>query len=62
MPAPEEREFRLAIYKLHTLHHAAKRPMDGLWLLQELAEHGHMRSVGMLNPLLAQAQKNGWLR
>ena len=62
MPAPEDREFRLAFCKLHVLHHAAKGPIYGLWMLQELAEHGHTVSPGTLYPLLARMEKNGWLR
>ena len=62
MPRPEDREFRLGFCKLHILHHAAKRPIYGLWMLQELAEHGHVLSPGTLYPLLARMEKNGWLR
>jgi PadR family transcriptional regulator, regulatory protein PadR len=62
MQLPEDREFRLAFCKLHVLHHAAKRPIYGLWMLQELGEHGHVLSPGTLYPLLARMEKNGWLR
>jgi DNA-binding PadR family transcriptional regulator len=33
----------------------------GLWLLEELAEHGHRLSPGTLYPALARMEKNGWL-
>lgn len=62
MQSPEDREFRLAFCKLHVLHHAAKGPIYGLWMLQELGEHGHTLSPGTLYPLLARMEKNGWLR
>lgn len=62
MPSPEDREIRLAFCKLHVLHHAAKGSIYGLWMLQELAEHGHTLSPGTLYPLLARMEKNGWLR
>lgn len=62
MTAAEDREFRLAFCKLHVLHHAAKGPIYGLWMLQELAEHGHVLSPGTLYPLLARMERNGWLR
>lgn len=62
MASPEDREFRLAFWKLHVLHHAAKKPIYGLWMLQELAEHGHTLSPGTLYPLLARMEKHGWLR
>jgi hypothetical protein len=38
MPPREDRELRLGFCKLHILHHAAKRPIYGLWMLQELTE------------------------
>lgn len=62
MQAPEDREFRLAFCKLHVLHHAAKGSIYGLWMLAELAEHGHTLSPGTLYPLLARMEKHGWLR
>jgi len=62
MAAPEDREIRLAFCKLHVLHHAAQGPVYGLWMLQELAEHGHRLSPGTLYPLLARMERNGWLR
>jgi DNA-binding PadR family transcriptional regulator len=62
MPVPENREFRLAFCKLHVLHHAAEGPIYALWMLKELAEHGHVLSPGTLYPLLARMEKNGWLR
>jgi DNA-binding PadR family transcriptional regulator len=33
-----------------------------LWLLDELAEHGHALSPGTLYPALARMEQNGWLR
>jgi DNA-binding PadR family transcriptional regulator len=62
MRPPEDREFRLVFYKLHVLHHAAKGPIYGLWMLAELAEHGHELSPGTLYPLLSRMERNGWLR
>ena len=57
-----DREFRLALWKLHILHHAAQHPVYGLWMLQELAEHGHRLSPGTLYPILARMERRGWLR
>jgi PadR family transcriptional regulator PadR len=57
-----DREFRLALWKLHILHHAAKHPVYGLWMLQELDEHGHRLSPGTLYPILARMEGRGWLR
>jgi DNA-binding PadR family transcriptional regulator len=62
MPNPVDREIRLAFWKIHILHHAAERPIYGLWMLEELADHGHRLSPGTLYPILARMQANGWLR
>lgn len=57
-----DREFRLAFWKIHILHHAEKQPIYGLWMLEELAEHGHRLSPGTLYPILARMEKHGWIR
>jgi DNA-binding PadR family transcriptional regulator len=62
MSSSIDREFRLTFWKLHILHHAARRPVYGLWLLEELAAHGHLLSPGTLYPLLARMEARGWLR
>lgn len=56
-----DREFRLSFWKLHILHHATQGPIYGLWMLQELAEHGHSLSPGTLYPILKRMEQNGWL-
>jgi DNA-binding PadR family transcriptional regulator len=62
MSDPTDREFRLTFWKLHVLHHAETGPVYGLWMLQELARHGHRLSPGTLYPMLARMEANGWLR
>jgi DNA-binding PadR family transcriptional regulator len=62
MGDPIDREIRLALWKIHILHHAAKGAVYGLWMLHELAEHGHRLSPGTLYPILARMEGNGWLR
>jgi DNA-binding PadR family transcriptional regulator len=57
-----DREIRIGLWKIHILHHAASREVWGLWLLTELAAHGHRLSPGTLYPALARMEKNGWLR
>lgn len=61
MLSAADREIRLGIWKIHILHHAASREVWGLWLLEELAEHGHQLSPGTLYPALARMEENGWL-
>ena len=62
MSQPADREIRLALWKLHILHHATQRPVYGLWLLGELLEHGHRLSPGTLYPILERMERNGWLQ
>jgi DNA-binding PadR family transcriptional regulator len=62
MSDPVDREIRLALWKLHILHHADRGPVYGLWLLDELSEHGHRLSPGTLYPILERMERNGWLR
>lgn len=62
MLSAADREIRLGIWKIHILHHAATREVWGLWLLEELAEHGHQLSPGTLYPALKRMEENGWLR
>jgi PadR family transcriptional regulator, regulatory protein PadR len=62
MLSAADREIRLGIWKIHILHHAAAHDVWGMWLLEELAEHGHRLSPGTLYPALARMTRNGWLQ
>jgi DNA-binding PadR family transcriptional regulator len=62
MLSAADREIRFGIWKIHILHHAASRDVWGRWLLEELAEHGHVLSPGTLYPALLRMERNGWLR
>jgi DNA-binding PadR family transcriptional regulator len=48
--------------EFHVLHHAAEEPVYGLWLIEELAEHGYKISPGTLYPLLHSMETAGFLR
>jgi len=48
--------------ELHVLHHAAERPIYGLWLIEELGEHGYKISPGTLYPMLHSMEKSGLLK
>lgn len=56
------REVLVAFWKAHILHHAERGPIYGLWMIEELAEHGYRLSPGTLYPMLARMERNGWLR
>jgi len=62
MRNPLAREFLLAFWKIHILHHAGERGVYGQWMIEELAEHGHRVSPGTLYPMLARMTRHGWLR
>jgi PadR family transcriptional regulator PadR len=47
--------------KVHVLHHASEQPVYGLWLIEELEEHGYHVSPGTLYPLLHSLEETGML-
>jgi PadR family transcriptional regulator, regulatory protein PadR len=57
-----QREFYLAFWKAHILHHAAEGPVVGQWMLNELRRHGYDVSPGTLYPILHRMEEYGWLR
>jgi PadR family transcriptional regulator PadR len=56
------REFLLAFWKIHILHHAAEGGVYGQWMLEELHHHGYRISPGTLYPMLSRMARRGWLR
>jgi PadR family transcriptional regulator len=48
--------------KLHVLHHASEHPVYGLWLIEELEEHGYKVSPGTLYPLLHSLEESELLK
>lgn len=66
MPRPAQpeditREVLLGFVRVHILHHAAQHPVYGLWLIEELAEHGYKMSAGTLYPILHALAERGLL-
>ena len=62
MRDPVIREFLLAFWKIHILHHADEHGVYGHWMLEELHHHGYRLSPGTLYPILTRMAKRGWLR
>jgi len=63
MRDPVAREFLLAFWKVHILHHAGEDGgVYGHWMLEELHHHGYRLSPGTLYPMLARMAGRGWLR
>ena len=56
------RKFFLGFIKIHILHHAAEEPVYGLWLIEELKEHGYELSPGTLYPILHALEKEKLLQ
>ncbi len=47
--------------QVHILYHAKNEAIFGLWILEELQEHGYGISAGTLYPLLHSMEKDGLL-
>ena len=49
------------LIRLHILHHAAKEPIYGLAMIEELRRHGYRLSAGTLYPILHGLEEKGLL-
>jgi PadR family transcriptional regulator PadR len=58
----EDADLYSGLIRLHVLHHAAREPIYGLAIIQELARHGYRMSPGTLYPLLRRLHTKGYLR
>jgi DNA-binding PadR family transcriptional regulator len=58
----DDRDLYSGLIRLHVLHHAAREPIFGLGMVEELARHGYRISPGTLYPLLHGLEKKGYLR
>jgi PadR family transcriptional regulator, regulatory protein PadR len=47
--------------RLHILYHAAKEPICGVEMIEELGRHGYKLSPGTLYPILHDLAKNRYL-
>lgn len=48
--------------ELHILHHASEGSLYGLWMLEELAEHGYSLNASQLYPRFHRLEKLGHLQ
>lgn len=55
------RKLFLGFIHIHILHHAKEHPIFGVWMLEELREHGYSISSGTLYPILHSMESNGLL-
>jgi PadR family transcriptional regulator, regulatory protein PadR len=56
------RKLFLGFIHIHILHHAKKEPFYGVWMIEELKEHGYEISAGTLYPILHNLEKSGVLK
>jgi len=55
------RDVFLAFVRVHILHHAAKEPIFGLEMIEELGRHGYTLSPGTLYPIFHTLESAGYL-
>ena len=48
--------------ELHILHHASESSLYGLWMLEELAEHGYSLNASQLYPRFHRLEKQAYLK
>jgi PadR family transcriptional regulator, regulatory protein PadR len=58
----EDRFLYAGLIRLHVLHHAAREPIYGLAMIEELARHGYRLSAGTLYPILHDLEEKGYVR
>lgn len=58
----EHQDLLSGFVRMHILHHAAKRELYGLWMIEELAHHGYKMSPGTLYPMLHGMERKGYLK
>jgi len=57
-----DQELYSGLIRLHILHHAAEKPVYGMWIIEELARHGYNVSAGTLYPVLHNLERRELLR
>jgi len=55
------RKLFLGFIHIHILHHAKEMPIYGVWMLEELREHGYSIGPGTLYPILHSMESDGLL-
>ena len=56
------RDVFVAFMRVHLLHHAARAPIFGLEMIEELRRHGYTLSPGTLYPILHGLEGGGLVR
>jgi PadR family transcriptional regulator, regulatory protein PadR len=56
-----DKDLYSGLIRLHVLHHAARKPLYGAWLIDELRRHGYAISPGTVYPMLHGLERKGYL-
>ncbi len=57
----DDKDLYGGLIRLHVLHHASQGPVFGLWIIEELREHGYRLSPGTVYPMLHGMELKGYL-
>jgi DNA-binding PadR family transcriptional regulator len=57
-----DRDLYSGLIRLHILHHAERKSIFGLAMIEELSRHGYRLSAGTLYPILHGLEAKGYLR
>src|ERR1019366_5310791 len=57
----DHRQLLSGFIRIHILFHAAKGPVYGSWMIEELGHHGYRLSAGTLYPMLHSMERRGFL-
>lgn len=52
----------IGLVRVHVLYHAAKEPIFGQGMMEELGRHGYRLGPGTMYPLLHSMERRGWLK
>jgi DNA-binding PadR family transcriptional regulator len=52
----------IGLVRVHVLYHAAKEPVFGQGMMDELGRHGYRLGPGTMYPLLHSMERRGWLK
>jgi PadR family transcriptional regulator, regulatory protein PadR len=61
MKVSGDKDLYSGLIRLHILHHAAKEPVFGFWMVEELARHGYKMSTGTVYPILHGLERKNYL-
>jgi DNA-binding PadR family transcriptional regulator len=57
----DDKDLYGGLIRLHVLHHSSQGPVFGLWIIEELREHGYRLSRGTIYPMLHAMETKGYL-